>query len=309
VAAEVGVGGETMHNAPLKAHAEAAAAELLVFRTSDVARILGVTPARVRAIVRTGLRRPQRRGRALAFSFQDVVLLRAAHGLRLAAVPAQRVRRALSELARQLPPDRPLSGVRIYADGRQVVARDGGRTWKPESGQLVFSFGVDELVRAAGVVVPVTRRRPQSAPAKVRREQEAMVWFERAQGLEGKANRIGAKLAYERALRLDPELSDAYINLGRLVHEDGDAIEAGRLYHLAIEHAPEDPIAHYDLALALEDQAHPTAAIKHYERAIEIDDEFADAHFNLGRLLDHLGHHDQALRHLLAYRKITEGEG
>jgi tetratricopeptide (TPR) repeat protein len=271
VAAEVGVGGETMHNAPLKAHAEAAAAELLVFRTSDVARILGVTPARVRAIVRTGLRRPQRRGRALA--------------------------------------DRPLSGVRIYADGRQVVARDGGRTWKPESGQLVFSFGVDELVRAAGVVVPVTRRRPQSAPAKVRREQEAMVWFERAQGLEGKANRIGAKLAYERALRLDPELSDAYINLGRLVHEDGDAIEAGRLYHLAIEHAPEDPIAHYDLALALEDQAHPTAAIKHYERAIEIDDEFADAHFNLGRLLDHLGHHDQALRHLLAYRKITEGEG
>jgi tetratricopeptide (TPR) repeat protein len=299
---------ETMPNAPLEAHARSPVAGQPVFGTADVARILGVTPARVRMIARTGLRRPQRRGRVLAFSFQDLVLLRAAHCLLTAAVPPQRVRRALAELTRQLPSDRPLSGVRIYAAGRQVVARAGGTSWKPESGQMVFSFGVDELARAAGVVVPAKRPRPPSTPVNARRRQEATRWFERALGLEAKRNRIGARLAYERALRLDPALSDAYINLGRLVHEDGDPAEAARLYHLALEHAPDDPIAHYDLALALEDQNHPAAAVKHYERAIEIDDEFADAHFNLGRLLDHLGHHDQALRHLLAYRKLTEGE-
>jgi len=279
-----------------------------VFRTTEVARILGVTPARVRALARVGPRRPQRSGRGLAFAFQDLVLLRAAHSLLLASVPPTRVRRALSELSRQLPANRPLSGVRVYADGRHVVARAGGTSWKPESGQLVFSFGVDELARAAGVVVPVERQRSQSALSKSQREREATIWFERALTLEGKSNRIGAKLAYERALRLDAELSDAYINLGRLVHEDGNAVEAGRLYHLAIEHAPDDPIGHYNLALSLEDQDNALAAIKHYQQALEIDPQFADAHFNLGRLLDHLGRHDQALRHLLTYRKLTDAE-
>jgi tetratricopeptide (TPR) repeat protein len=297
-----------MQHARVKTPPHTTALNPQVFCTADVARILGVPSARVRALARVGLRRPQRRGRSLAFSFQDLVLLRAAHCLRLAAVPGQRVRRALAELARQLPADRPLSGVRVYADGRHVVAREGGTAWKPESGQLVFSFTVDDLARAAGVVVPVHRQRPQSALSRAQREREAMIWFERAVTLEGKSNRVGAKLAYERALRLDPELSDACINLGRLVHEDGDAAEAERLYHLATEHAPDDPIAHYNLALALEDQANPTAAVKHYEQALTIDPHFADAHFNLGRLLDHLGHHDQALRHLLMYRRLTDAE-
>src|SRR5512143_2674601 len=125
-----------------------------VFRTAEVARILGVAPARVRGIVRAGLCRPTRHGRALEFSFQDLVLLRAAHGLLRADISPRRVRHALSELATQLPPDRPRSGVRIYADGRRVVARDGGTAWQPDSGQVVFAFEVDELARAARRVVP-----------------------------------------------------------------------------------------------------------------------------------------------------------
>jgi tetratricopeptide (TPR) repeat protein len=297
-----------MQNARLKSAPPPAEASPQVFRTADVARILGVPPARVRAIARVGGRRPQRQGNRLAFSFQDLVLLRAAHCLLLAAVPPRRVRRALTQLARQLPADRPLSGVRVYADGRHVVARTGGAAWKPESGQMVFPFRADDLARAVGVVVPVARRRPQAAFSPAQQRREATVWYERAMALEAKRSRGGAKLAYERAIALDPSLSDAYINLGRLVHEDGDVTAASRLYHLAIEHAPDDPIAHYNLALALEDQGNPPAAVQHYQKALELDDEFADAHFNLGRLLDQLGQHDHALRHLLTYRKLTDAE-
>ena len=240
-----------------------------------------------------------------AFSFQDVVLLRAAHGLQQARVPTRRVRRALRELIRQLPPDRPLSGVRIYADGRQVVVRDGHAAWQPDSGQAVFTFDIDELARKSGVVVPVPKARPRTVSGHAEPAATADGWFERAVALES-VDLSAARAAYRRALDLDPALSDAYINLGRLLHESGETAEALRLYREAIRRAPDDPIAHYDLALALEDQGDSGAASAAYHRALEIDPDFADAHFNLGRLLEKLGQRAQALRHLLAYKKLTD---
>lgn len=277
------------------------------FATGDVARLLAITPSRVRAMVRAGLSRPSRLRRRYQFSFQDVVLLRTAHGLLCTKVPPRRVRRALNQLSRQLPPGRPLSGVRIYADGRDVVVRDGRATWKPESGQLLLSFKLDDLAKAARSVVAVEpRRKPVSPLADEDGEpQDAMDWFELALDREQDGDIDGARAAYLKAVEHDPSLSDAFVNLGRLAHEGGDAVEAARLYHQAIESDPEDPIAHYNLAIALEDQENLPAAVQHYEAAIRIDKAFADAHFNLSRILDRLGKRVQALRHLMLYKKLT----
>jgi tetratricopeptide (TPR) repeat protein len=277
-----------------------------LFRTNEVARILGVTPQRVRAIARAGLCHPARAGRMLEFSFQDLVLLRAGQGLLSAQVPARRVRRALTELARQLPPDRPLSGVRIYADGRDVLARDGHAAWRPESGQVVFSFAVDELARRAGIVVPVRGKRSRSPTAKLPTPEDPWDCFEHGLSLERDGDAAAAGAAYRRAVQLDPTFSDAYVNLGRIIHEGGNPEEATRLYHLALVHAPHDAVAHYNLALALEDLRQTAAAVSHYQRAITLDPQFADAHFNLARLLDRLGRRSHAMRHLLTYRKLTE---
>ena len=52
----------------------------------------------------------------------------------------------------RLPADRPLSGVRIVADGRRVVVRQGRTAWHPESGQVLFSFAVDELTRSRAIL-------------------------------------------------------------------------------------------------------------------------------------------------------------
>ena len=279
------------------------AAATQVFRTSEVARILSLSPIRVRTMVRAGLCRPGRHGRAFEFSFQDLVLLRAAQGLSKAGVPPQRVKRAMHQLTRELPSDRPLSGIRIFADGRRVAVREGHRAWNPESGQHVFVFDVDELAERSGVVLSAPKPRAQAVPGKQARS--ATDWFDRGVSLESD-DADGSRAAYQRAIEIDPDMSDAYVNLGRLLHDAGDLDEALRCYREALERAPDDPVLHYNFALALEDAGDMNAARMHYHEAVEIDPSFADAHFNLGRLLERIGRRSQALRHLLAYRRLTE---
>jgi tetratricopeptide (TPR) repeat protein len=268
--------------------------------TGEAARILGIEPARVREIVRSGVFEPRRRGRRYLLSFQDLVVLRAAKGLLDARVPAARVQRALAALARELPPERPLSGLRIYADGRDVAVCNGQTAWQPETGQLVLDFEVDSLAK----LVEDTRRAraPEDtggAGARARAE------FERALDLEDEAP-AEAALAYRRAVALDPGLADAWVNLGRLVHEAGDAAQAVVLYREAAARSPGDPIVHFNLALALEDAEGPAAAAAAYEAALALDPEFADAHFNLAGLCEQLDRPAEALRHFSAYKRLTK---
>jgi tetratricopeptide (TPR) repeat protein len=268
--------------------------------TAEVARILGLREGAVRELVRSGLCRPARQGRRYAFSFQELVVLRAAAGLLQKGVPAPRVRRALATLARELPAERPLSGLRIYADGREVAVRLGDAAWQPATGQILLDLDVDELARRAQEV----RRLAPAAPEACGRVS-AQGEFERGVDLED-ADPAGACAAYARALELDPDLLEAYVNLGRLAHEAGDALRAVRLYHLALERSPDDPVVHFNLALALEDARGPGPAASHYERAIALDPSFADAHFNLAGVCEKLGRKADALRHYPAYKKLTE---
>jgi tetratricopeptide (TPR) repeat protein len=257
--------------------------------------------ARGRELVRAGVVRPARRGRGYTFSFQDLVVLRTAKELLARQVPISRVRPALARLAAELPEGRPLSGLRVFADGREVAVREGPATWQPATGQIVLDFAVDELARDVEGL-----GRAREADAAGPRAARARAAFDRALDLEDE-DPEAAREAYREALALDPALGDAYVNLGRLAQEAGDAREAARLYHLALERSPEDPIVHFNLALALEDLKAPERALAHYQQALALDPDFADAHYNLAALCEQLGREAQALRHYHAYKKLTNG--
>jgi tetratricopeptide (TPR) repeat protein len=211
------------------------------------------------------------------------------------------VRRALAALARELPEGRPLSGLRIAADGRQVAVFDGSAAWQPETGQTLFQFDVDPLVRQVEALRGGgTGARPDADGRRERAERA----FEQALDLEDVDPKAAAE-AYGRALELDPERVDAYVNLGRIAHEAGDARRAVRLYEEARLRSPDDPVVHFNLALAVEDTRGPEAALEHYERALALDPAFADAHYNLAGLCEQLGRERDAIRHYRAYRRLT----
>jgi len=272
------------------------------YTTEEVSRLLGLSPAQIRSYTRAGFLSPARSRRGdLRFTFQDLVLLRAAKGLMAARIPAAKIRGSLRRLKQQLPRGRALSELRITAEGHRIVARDGAVAWHPDSGQLVLDFNVASLAQRAA---PLARRQAAAA-RRVEDELDAEEWFDLGLELEVSAPEE-ARDAYRRALELDPHHADAHVNLGRLLQEGERAEEAETHYRAVLADHPGHATAWYNLGIALEDQRRPQDAIKAYERALVADRRLADAYFNLARLYEQAGKRAAALRNLSKYRLLTE---
>ncbi len=273
------------------------------YATRDVAALLGLSVAQVRSYIRDGFLSPAQGPRGeYRFSFQDLILLRTAKGLLAAKVPRRRIRLALQKIQQQLPEGKPLTGVRITAQGHQVVVRDGHELWDPASGQILLDFDVAELQREAATLVPVSDSRTK----KRKEPSSAEAWLMEALELE-EEDPEGAVAAYRQALDLDADLPDVWLNLGRLLHEQGEVAEAERCYRRAVELQPGEPVALFDLGVALQDQERFAEAAAAYEQALALDDSFADAHFNLSAIYEALGERQAAFRHLKTYKTLIDG--
>jgi tetratricopeptide (TPR) repeat protein len=273
------------------------------YATRDVAALLGLSASQVRSYIRDGFLAPAQGPRGeYRFSFQDLILLRTAKGLLAAKVPRRRIRVALQKLQQQLPEGKPLTGVRITAQGHQVVVRDGPELWDPASGQILLDFDVAELQRKAATLVPVTDSRK-----KKKEPSSAEAWFYQGLDLEEEGDTDGALEAYRRALELEPDLPEIHLNLGRLLHEKGELAAAESHYRQAVELDPDEPVSVFDLGVALQDQERFDEAAAVYEQALALDDSFADAHYNLATVYEALGRRQEAFRHLKRYKALIGG--
>lgn len=270
------------------------------YTTRDVASLLGLTEAQIRAYAHAGVLAPERDARgAFRFDFQDLVLLRTAAALTAARVPARRIGQALAQLRAELPRGRSLTELRIRADGERVVASDAGRSWDAHSGQLVMDFEVSEL---AAQVAPLARRLAAEPT-----ERSAQEWFELGVELEA-VTPAEARAAYHRVIELEPGHADAHVNLGRMLQEDGHAADAAAHYRQALL-AGEHAVAAFNLGIALEDLQRPAEARAAYTRALAADPRLAEAHWNLARLHEKSGDRAGALRHYRAFRDLSGDPG
>jgi tetratricopeptide (TPR) repeat protein len=267
-----------------------------LFTTGEVAKILNLPGSRIRSFVRAGFLAPsQDSTKQLHFTFQDLLLLKTAKALLDSRVAPKKIMRMLSSLKRQLPGDQHLSRIRIYADGRRVVAWDGRARWQPDSGQFVFNFD------ALSVLQKIQLPRPNQRPLKQRLTADH--WFNVARELETSSAK-DAERAYHLALELDPKMADAHVNLGKLYHDAKEWQKAEAHYRSAAEHAPCDPEPYFNLGVLMEDVKRFPEAVRAYGDAIKQDPSFADAHYNLGLLFESLGKKTDAIAHLRTARKL-----
>ena len=269
-----------------------------LFSTAEVANITSLPNSRIRAFVRAGFLAPAKnKTGTLQFSFRDLLFLKTAKSLLASRVPQKRIVTILSSLKRQLPDEQHLSSLKIYADGRRVVVWDGKAQWQPDSGQFLFNFDARSVMR--------TLKLPQPKPAKA--NLNPRYWFDLALEFE-KTSTEEAQRAYEKALELDPAMSDAHMNLGKLYHDAGMLKKCEAHYHAAIKYAPNDAAPYYNLGVLLEDLKRPREAVVFYREALQRDPLFADAHYNLGLLLESLEKTKEAFTHLRAAHRLYHGK-
>ncbi|RZI78290.1 MAG: tetratricopeptide repeat protein [Variovorax sp.] len=265
-------------------------------------RMVGLSRHAIARLVELGFVQPTRTpGRALQYSFRDLVLLRSAQDLRKAGIPTRQILRALRELRTALPPDLPLGDLRVMATGDRVTVRRAGEMtppWEPASGQMVMDLSLS----AAGGPVPLSGK--STAVAESNAVEESM--FLGAEALE-ETDPPAAEAAYRRLLELAPHHANAYLNLGFIYCESARFLDAAVLYEAGALHCADDPLIHFNRGVALEALHRSAEAVEAYQRALELQPELADAHQNAALLYAELGQEQLAIRHFSAYRRLQRG--
>jgi len=265
------------------------------YTPSDLRRILHVTDAELRTCLRAAsLPLATSTKQVPSYTFQHLVVLRTTKGLSEAGVSVRRIRKVLTSLQRQLGDTRSMASVKVYASSHGVVVWDGTHRWQPDSGQYVLNFEA----RPPGTAARLPTRRRE----RLTRAESAALWCSRGEALEEHAPDAACE-AYEEALRLDPSLAEAHVNVGRLYHEAGRLKDAEASYRAAIHHGPQLAVAYFNLGVVLEDQGQDTPAITAYLSALRLDDAFHNAHCHLAQLYERHGRAKEALRHYAAARR------
>lgn len=265
------------------------------YSAADLRRILHIDDKELRTCLRAALLPASTRTRPRVYSFQNLVVLRTAKGLREAGISTNRIRKVLESLKRQLGEERAISSIRVYASGQRVVVWDGALRWQPDSGQFLLNFDTTQILPTKPLP---PRPRPQPAG-----QEAAEAWFARAFELQHDSVEE-AERAYLQAIRLRPSFVEAHINLGLLYHEAGNLTRAELCYRQALRYRPELALAHFNLGVILEDQHDDAGAVAAYKQALAQDPRFKEAHCSLAELYEKLGKQRDALRHYAAAKRL-----
>ena len=273
------------------------------YSARHAAQLIGLPESAVRSCIRDGLVGTP--GAVPAqLSFRDLSALRTVKALVDAGMPLPRVRKELTKLQQTLPAGTSIAELTVEARGGDVYLR-GEKIGPDLVGQLSLPLErpPDPPAPPPGELRELPRSTDAPIPAAVA-PATADQWIARAMELEER-DPVAAIDAYRRALRLRPELTEAWINLGRLFAESGDPTAAHDCFRSALDLDPADATAYYNLGVLAQDAGTEGDAISLYRRALELDPQLAEAHYNLATLFDQSGDSRSAIRHINEYRKLT----
>ncbi len=103
-----------------------------------------------------------------------------------------------------------------------------------------------------------------------------------------------AKASFERALAMQPDLTEASNDLGALLAQSGDIPGAITRFRAALALTPDYPDALNNLGYALLQTGREAEALSLYEKALKLQPDFPEALNNLGLILGREGDFDRA---------------
>jgi tetratricopeptide (TPR) repeat protein len=269
------------------------------YSRQDVRRMLAISDRQLRGWQRQGFLPPDD-----AFSFSDLIALKALQKLRENRIPSKQIGRALVSLKQKLTDVQwPLSELKIVSCGRSIAVQIAGQRMEAITGQMLFDFDTAEIA--------AVRAFPQSAKAtggknqKLADERQAEMWFQRGLELEeAGAPPIEALEAYKKAVELNANAAGALVNLGTIHYHLHKFKDAADYYQRAIEVDARYSLAHFNLGNLRDEQGHLEQALEHYATALKLNPDYADAHYNVALLCEQTGDFLKATKHWKAYLKV-----
>lgn len=155
---------------------------------------------------------------------------------------------------------------------------------------------------------PSERRLPWRPGAK-RNPAAAAQAYNRASEYYRRGDRDRAIFFFTRAIENDDSLADAFLGLGAVYLEMGDAELAKDAYRLALERRPGDAAARYNYALALQKLRLRDAALAETARVLREQPDYAPAHYLAGTLLaEDPARRDEARAHFLRFLALAPND-
>ena len=260
------------------------------FSTRSAARILAVSPDRIRYWVKRQLISPTAStGRKYRFAFNDLLVMRLAKDLlreRRHLEPLQRC------LRRMIDPGRPVTALKLLNDEGRIVVSDNGVLIEAETGQLLFDFRADR---------PVGKVEESFGPARVRER------FEEARRI-AEEDPLKALTIYSDLVGREPGNFEAHMRLATLLEREGDL--QGALRHLlgAAAIVPASAEVHHRLGLLYRKREEYQHSLRSFLRALDCDPTSVEAHRNAAELYESMGRKRDAQKHLNAIHRLIKGE-
>jgi Tfp pilus assembly protein PilF len=144
-----------------------------------------------------------------------------------------------------------------------------------------------------------------AAPATEKPKAEASELLKQGAKLESIGNLPASIVAHEEALKLNPGLVQAHINLISLFGRVGEFTKAEEHYRAALAINPDLPDVHYNFGVLRVAQERFAEAAAAFQQCLQLNPHYAEAHLNYAAMIERDGKLDEAARH---YRKAIENK-
>ncbi|HUO04349.1 MAG TPA: tetratricopeptide repeat protein [Candidatus Binataceae bacterium] len=263
------------------------------FSTRTAARILAVSPDRIRYWVKRNFIQPATpQSRKHRFAFGDLLVMRIAKEMLRARQHLDTVRDALNRVRNLAGPDRPVTALKLVNDEGRIVVRDGSALIDAHTGQLLFDFG--------GECRPGTIEE-RFGPARANARFEEMHRI-------AEADPLRALTLYSELAAREPGTFDTHLQMASILEREGDT--SGALRHLlgAAAIMPASADVHLKLGLLYRKRSEHQHALRSFLRALECDPASVEAHCNAAEMYAALGRKQDARKHHRAIRGLIKGD-
>ena len=112
--------------------------------------------------------------------------------------------------------------------------------------------------------------------------EKAGEWFEKGNmAMSAGYNNVAIRF-FKKAIDIDPDFLESYINIGLLYNKEGDTKKAISYYEKAIAVDPASAKAHYSLGTVYAEKGKPDKAVSEFKKCLSVDPNLAKAHLKLG---------------------------